>query len=111
MIELVPAEHDDVAFLSLVQRIINGAIASFEIRDVFLVHVDTWFDYKWLGWWSRREGDLRVPPFTPRRVRSEKRLLWDLRRSTFGDPDGGRWLSRSTGFREVRLSFGTAETL
>jgi len=87
MIELVPAEHDDVAFLSLSQRIVNGAIAALEIRDVFLVHVDSWFDHKWLGWWSRK--DLRVPPFTPNRVRSEKNFIWDVDKSmwrSFGLP-------------------------
>jgi hypothetical protein len=83
MIELVPAEHDDVAFLSLAQRIINGAITALEIRDVFLVHVDTWFDHKWLRWWSRRAEELRVPTFTPNRVCSEKRFSWDGDRSTW----------------------------
>ena len=52
MIELVPTEHDDIAFLSLVQRIINGAIAAQRMREVFLVHIDNWFDHKWLGWRS-----------------------------------------------------------
>ena len=76
MIELVPAEHDDVAFLLLAHRIINGAIAELWMRDVFLVHVDNWFDHKWLGWWSRKEEELRVPTFTPNRVRSEKHFIW-----------------------------------
>ena len=77
VIELVPAERDDVAFLLLVQRIINGGIAELGMREVFLVHVDNWFDYKWLGWWSRKEeAELRVPAFTPNRVRSEKYFAW-----------------------------------
>src|SRR5215510_4576327 len=52
----------------------NGAIAELGMREVFLVHVDNWFDHKWLGWWSRKEEELRVPTFTPNRVRSEKPL-------------------------------------
>jgi hypothetical protein len=75
VIELVQAEHDDAAFLSLVQRIMNGAIAELGMREVFLVHVDNWFDHKWLGWWSRKEEELRVPTFTPNRVCSEKHFL------------------------------------
>ena len=76
MIELVPVQHDDVVFLSLTQRIVNGAIAELGMREVFLVHVDNWFDRKWLGWWSRRDEELRVPTFTPNRVLSEKHFLW-----------------------------------
>lgn len=76
MIELVPAEDDDLAFLSLAQRIINGAIVELRIREVFLVHVDNWFDHKWLGWWSRKGEELRVPTFTPNRIRSEKHFIW-----------------------------------
>jgi len=77
MIELVPIDNDDAVCLLLAQRIINGALAALEIRQVFLVHVDTWFDHKWLGWWSWKGNELHVPPFTPRRVRSEKRFLWN----------------------------------
>jgi hypothetical protein len=77
MIELVPLENDDAEFLRLTQRIVDGAVAELHVRDVFLVHVDTWFDHKWLGWWSWKGDELRVPPFTPSRVQSEKRLIWN----------------------------------
>jgi hypothetical protein len=75
MIELTPTDSDDPAFLALTQRIINGAVAAHELRDVFLVHVDTWFDHKWLGWWCWKGIELCVPPFTPRRVQSERRIV------------------------------------
>ena len=55
-------------------RILNGAILAHEVRDVFVVHIDTWFDHKWLGWWSWKGETLCVPPFTPRRVVSESRF-------------------------------------
>jgi hypothetical protein len=87
MIELVPAEHDNTAFLALTQRIVNGAIAILEMREVYLVHLDNWFDHKWLGWWSTWEHkelkELYVPPFNPNRVRSQKHFLWDAK--------GSRW--------------------
>jgi hypothetical protein len=74
MIELVPTEQDDAAFLTLTQRIVNGVIAILEMREVYLVHVDNWFDHKWLGWWSSWEHKelkkLYLPPFNPNRVRS-----------------------------------------
>jgi hypothetical protein len=83
VIELVPTEHDDAAFLSLAQRIMNGAIAELRMPEVFLVHVDNWFDHKWLGWWSRKEEELRVPTFTPNRIRSEKHFVLNSERSTW----------------------------
>jgi hypothetical protein len=87
VIELVPAEHDDVAFLAVVQRVINGAVAELRVGEVFLVHVDNWFDHKWLGWWSRKEEELRVPTFTPNRVRSEKHLAWNAETSAWAGVD------------------------
>jgi hypothetical protein len=78
MIELIPAEHDDAAFLLLAQRIMNGTVTVLQMQEVFLVHVDNWFDHKWLGWWSRKgEKELRIPTFTPNRVHSEKRFIRD----------------------------------
>ncbi len=85
MIELVPAENDDAAFLALTQRIVNGAIAILEMREVYLVYVNNWFDHKWLGWWSSWEHkelkELYVPPFNPNRVRSQKHFIWDAKSS------------------------------
>jgi len=85
MIEFVPAENDDPAFLALAQRIVNGALSIFEMREAYLIQVDNWFDHKWLGWWSswdhKKVRKLRVPPFTPNRVRSQKHFIWDTKRS------------------------------
>src|SRR6266576_3106244 len=83
MIELVPTENDDAAFLALAQRIVNGAIVELGMREVFLVHVDNWFDHKWLGWWSRKDEELRVPTFTPNRVLSEQHFLWKVEASVW----------------------------
>jgi hypothetical protein len=75
MIELVPTPNDAPGFLSLTARILNGAVLAHEVREVFLVHIDTWFDHKWLGWWSWKGNVLCVPPFTQRRVISERRFV------------------------------------
>lgn len=87
MIHLVPVEHDDAAFLSLAQRILNGAIATFQMREAYVIQIDNWFDHKWLGWRSRwrhkKVEELRVPLFTPNRVSSEKHFIWDMAMSAW----------------------------
>jgi hypothetical protein len=87
MLKLLPADLDDIDFISLVQRILNGALAALEIGDVFIVHVDSWFDHKWLRWWSRKGEELRVPTFTPNRVVSEKRFVRDSAKSVWTAAD------------------------
>ena len=80
MIELAASERDDVAFLRLARRIVNGAVAAIEAREIYLVQIDNWFDHKWLGFWSRGRKDsweLRVPLFNPSRVLSEKHFTWE----------------------------------
>ncbi|MCH8829127.1 MAG: hypothetical protein IID45_06070 [Planctomycetes bacterium] len=93
MIELVPTVHDDAEFLSLAQRIVNGAISVLRIREVYLVHIDNWFDHKWLGWWSSFEHkapkELYVPPFNPNRVCSQKHFTWDEGSSRWTPTDRG----------------------
>ncbi len=79
MIELTAAEHDDAGFLALAQRIVNGVIMTMQMREVYIVHIDNWFDYKWLEWRSRKgEDELRVPLFSPNRVHTQKRFVWDV---------------------------------
>ena len=72
MIELIPGEGDDLDFLALVQHIVNGAVSALDVREVFLVHVDTWFDFKWLGFCHSRREELCVPTFERNRIRSER---------------------------------------
>jgi len=94
MIELVPIESDDPSFVSVAQRILNGALAALQIREVYVVHVDNWFDHKWLGWWSRWKlkelKDLRVPPFNPNRVRSQIHFIFDANSSRWVPTGEGR---------------------
>ncbi len=77
MITLVPSDDDDPGFLSLIQAIINGALAVLETRELFVVQTHNWFDFKWLGFWSWTGKELKIPPFTPRRVRTQKHFTWD----------------------------------
>jgi hypothetical protein len=104
VLELVAAEHDDVAFLTLTQRIMNGAVAALQVREVYLVHIDNWFDFKWVGWKTKKGAkELRVPPFSPNRVQTEKHFVWDvpvsawisggLRKPLYYWPAEGSWLA------------------
>lgn len=87
MIPLIAAADDDAEFLTLAERILSGAVAALEVREVYLVRVDNWFDHKWLGWRSRwRHGELqelRIPLFTPNRVSSERRFVRDADSSSW----------------------------
>ncbi len=87
VVEFIPCEHDDIGFLSLVQRIVNGAIITLNGREIYLVHVDNWFDWKWLGWRSRKGQELNIPPFDPNRVHSEKHFIWDTECSQWTSAD------------------------
>jgi hypothetical protein len=70
---LLPAAHDDPAFLEHIEPIILGAAAG--VDELYLLHLDNWFDHKWCGYWSRRDEDeLRLPPFNPNRILSQRRL-------------------------------------
>jgi hypothetical protein len=77
MIKLVQSDGDDPGFLSMIEPIINGALAVLGTRELFIVETDSWFDFKWLGFWSWTGKDLKVPPFTPRRVRTQKHFTRD----------------------------------
>jgi hypothetical protein len=62
----------------------NGATAALEVREVYLVHIDNWFDFKWLRWRTpKRDKVPRVPPFSPNRVQSAKHFVWGEQESTW----------------------------
>ena len=77
MINLIAAEHDDPGYLALIQRIVNGALAILDVHEAFVVHIDNWFDHKWLRWRVGDGAELRVPPFTPNRVCSQSHFTCD----------------------------------
>ena len=74
-IYLTADQTDDVAFLGLVEQIINGAVVKHQPADVRVFKIDHWFDHKWLGFsgkvlvalgvWSKK---LTVPPFVANRI-------------------------------------------
>lgn len=75
MISLLANSEDDPEYIALVSRIISNVIPSFSPGEIFLVQINSWFDYKWLRFSGKylgalgiSESMLTVPPFHPNRV-------------------------------------------
>ncbi|MGH9762125.1 MAG: hypothetical protein ACREAC_14965 [Blastocatellia bacterium] len=89
-INLSATEHDDGLFIEIVSNILSASARFYRPREVYAVHVDNWFNYKWLdfsgvifpqvGIWC--DPLLRVPPFNPNRIVRENYLR--LRNSAGG---------------------------
>jgi hypothetical protein len=79
--------QDDPAFLAVVDRIVAALVHRDQPADVFLVHIDNWFDHKWLRYSGtgivdmaecypffdvaldgHSQEQLTFPPFAPSRV-------------------------------------------
>ncbi len=78
MLSIPAAESDDPKFVDLVMRLLNNAIRCYKPRQLYLIHIDNWFDHNWKGYAGRRGyccnvwlDPLRPPPFAPGRVKSE----------------------------------------
>jgi ankyrin repeat protein len=95
MFSFEPSEDDAPAFLERVRHIVSGAVRTHRTDEVYIVRIDNWFDRKWLGFsgtgrvefpggaWIEtaldefRKDELTLPPFTPNRVRSRRRFIWN----------------------------------
>ena len=70
---------DDSDFVRKVEFSLNRLINTFTPGDVYVVKIDSWFDFKWqrfsgkqfgaIGTWHQQ---LRIPPFVPERVVFER---------------------------------------
>src|ERR1700736_5908124 len=60
--------NDDPAFIAIVRQIAAGATQLYSPAELYIFHVDTWFDFKWLGF----VGDRRLPPFRGNRIVSQR---------------------------------------
>ena len=69
-------EHDDQEFVQVVSAILEAILANHEPDKIATVHVDNWFDHKWLGFEGMELGavvvrgafPLAIPPFHPNRI-------------------------------------------
>ncbi len=81
MIEVHETPSDDAEFLRLVAGVIDGLAEKGSPRELHVIHIDNWFDHKWLGFsgkalgavgvWKKGER-LTAPAFTPKRVLSHQ---------------------------------------
>ena len=117
--QLRPTEIDDAAFVALLNRLIAGVADRDKPHELWVIHVDNWFDYKWLrfpsGPFDIRPVDLhsmtsydaarapfykrklRFPPFTPKRVLAQ----WSFERGENGYTEvATRMLPHSTAKKE-----------
>ncbi|MBK9033170.1 MAG: hypothetical protein IPL61_18180 [Myxococcales bacterium] len=76
-------DGDDVGFVHQVRRIITGALELTSPAEAYVVKIDGWFSERWFGFSHKALGalrianhvTLRIPPFVPARVVSERYLI------------------------------------
>lgn len=89
-------QNDDLGFVRIVQPIVAGVLKVIAPSEVYLVKVDNWFGPSWLGFSHKALGvlgvqhrhTLRVPPFVPARIRSQRLLRYQ---SMTGTNEQARW--------------------
>lgn len=79
MIELRDKDEIDSGFFPIVERALKTALERNHPRELYVVKVDGWFDYKWQGFSGTEmheiaiwRHNLTIPPFHPSRVLSER---------------------------------------
>lgn len=81
MIQVHGTDADDPEFLALVRDVLGGLADKYSPLELHLIHIDNWFDHKWLGFAGKalgavgvwKEGErLTVPAFKPSRVLSHQ---------------------------------------
>jgi hypothetical protein len=78
-IKLEADGKDDAGFTSVVQRLVDGILRTVVPTEFYIVKIDNWFGVRWycfahkmLGALGVHSYDLRVPPFVPHRVVSQR---------------------------------------
>jgi hypothetical protein len=81
---------DDQEFLGISFRVLKSSVALYRPSEIYVVHIDNWFDVKWhafsgkvsgaLGVWNE---ELTVPPFRPSRVLSQSHFSLDTPLATY----------------------------
>jgi hypothetical protein len=94
-------EFDDAPdFITRVQQAVNGVLRRHEPETLVLVKIDNWFGSNWLGFsgkalgavgvwdkpYNRPADNIKIPPFVPNRVVSQRRFA----RPSYEEIDGGK---------------------
>jgi len=85
MVHFPPDPSDDLQFIDLAERVINGEAALVSATHLHLIRIDSWFGPNWYSFAGKMLGALgihsekrlRIPPFHPHRVVSEARFKLD----------------------------------
>jgi hypothetical protein len=97
-----PEPTDAVEFVTVVNQVIDGLLHRHAPESLFVLQIDTWFGQKWLGFsgvpllgiaaWYKK---LRIPPFVPNRVISQRKFQAPF----YEEIDSGNPLHRSVSGR------------
>jgi hypothetical protein len=76
MIEIISKENEDEKFVQMIEQIVNVGINFTKPKEIYIIKIDNWFDFKWLGFIGKTLGELgmwnneelRIPPFIPDRI-------------------------------------------
>jgi len=97
MIELHQTDEDDINFTNRMRKIVLGALLLYKPQEVYVVHIDNWFDWKWLPF-SLEE----LPPFSPNRVLDQQHFTWDATTSAYLPSERGEILHKAQATSEHR---------
>jgi hypothetical protein len=81
-----PDIDDSLEFIALVEQLCLGVVFRFNPKQFVVIKIDNWFGSKWLGFsgkvlgamgsWNKPQDhpatEIRIPPFVPNRVVSER---------------------------------------
>jgi hypothetical protein len=95
MIRILRKPDDDKEFVGVVSLILSASVALYRPREVFVVHIDNWFDGKWLAFSGKAIGaigvcnrkQLTIPPFVLNRLSFEQHFTLDARRGNYVSHD------------------------
>jgi hypothetical protein len=83
-----PDTDDSPEFIALVEQLCLGVVFRFKPKQFVIIKIDNWFGSKWLGFSGKALGavgrwdkphdrpatEIRIPPFVPNRVISQRRF-------------------------------------
>lgn len=77
--KLETTPEDDPEFVGTISSLIDTLANKYSPEIITAIQIDNWFDHKWLGFSAKISGafgiwykELRIPPFNPNRVKSQK---------------------------------------
>lgn len=86
--KIVAGTDDAPDFIALIERICLGVLDRYAPAEFVLVKIDNWFGSNWLGFsgkalgalgvwnkpYNKSPAEIRIPPFVPNRVSSQRRF-------------------------------------